>query len=58
MTTIQAANGKAQESKRETQQRDPYRAPRLVPLGTAVGLVQGGLGLYRDSSSTIQGRHG
>jgi hypothetical protein len=58
MKTIQPAAGKAQEPKRETQQQDTYRAPRLVHLGTAVGLVQGGLGLYRDSSSTIQGRHG
>ena len=58
MKTIQAATGKAQEPKRETQQQDTYRAPRPAPLGTAVGLVQGGLGLYRNSRSTIQGRHG
>jgi len=35
-----------QEPKRETPQpKDTtYRAPRLVPLGTAVDLVQGGTG--------------
>jgi hypothetical protein len=41
MKTMQAATDKAQESKREAQQQDTYRAPRLVTLGTAVGLVQG-----------------
>ena len=40
MTTMQAATEKVQEPKRETQQQDTYRAPRLVALGTAVGLVQ------------------
>ena len=57
MKTMQAATDKVREPKREAEQ-DAYRAPRLIALGTAVGLVQGGLGLYRDSSSTIQGRHG
>jgi hypothetical protein len=48
------------EPKNETlQSTDTYRAPRLVPLGTAVGLVQGGIGLYKDDpSNPIQGRHG
>jgi hypothetical protein len=34
-----------QEPKSEARQnKDTYRAPRLVPLGTAVDLVQGGSG--------------
>jgi hypothetical protein len=40
MKTMQAVTDKAQESKRDAQQQDTYRAPRLVTLGTAVGLVQ------------------
>ncbi len=28
-------------TKRDAQQQDAYRAPRLVTLGTTVGLVQG-----------------
>ena len=49
MKTMQAATNKAQEPKRDAQQQDTYRAPRLVTLGTAVGLVQGSRnGLYLD----------
>jgi hypothetical protein len=40
MKTMQTSADNVQEPKREAQQRDVYRAPRLVPLGTAVGLVQ------------------
>ena len=35
------------------QDKDAYRAPRLVPLGTAVSLVQGGAGTPFDSSNGI-----
>ena len=56
MTTIKHV----EESKNETlQSRETYRAPRLVRFGTAVDLVQGGLGLYQDSPGNYgQGRHG
>ena len=38
-----------QELKAEKREpKDTYRAPRLVPLGTAVDLVQGGWGRYND----------
>jgi hypothetical protein len=40
MKTMQAATEKVQEPKRESQQQDAYRAPRLISLGNAVGLVQ------------------
>jgi hypothetical protein len=42
MKTMQTATDKVQESKREAQQQDTYRAPRLVTLGTTIRLVQGG----------------
>jgi hypothetical protein len=41
MNTLSSANN-VQEPKSETPQpKDTYRAPRLVLLGTAVGLVRG-----------------
>jgi hypothetical protein len=45
-----------QEPKAETpQEKEPYRAPRLVRLGTARGLVQGGFNGYtRDGGSGWQ----
>lgn len=43
--------------KRESQQhKDTYRAPRLVTLGTAVGLVQGHLGRNLDGGSGFNSR--
>lgn len=49
-----------EEPKNETlKSTETYRAPRLVRLGTAVDLVQGGLGLYGDDpSAPYRGRHG
>ncbi len=49
-----------EEPKNETlQSTDSYRAPRLVRLGTAVNLLQGGNGLYGDDPSyPYRGRHG
>jgi hypothetical protein len=45
--------------KNETRGTDTYRAPRLVRLGAAADLVQGGLGLYSDDPShPYNGRHG
>jgi hypothetical protein len=40
MKTMQAATDKSQETKRDAQERDTYRAPRLISLGTAISLVQ------------------
>ena len=42
MNTL-SSTGNVQEPKVETRQnKDTYRAPRLVTLGTAAGLVQAG----------------
>jgi hypothetical protein len=52
MKTMQAATEKVQEPKRESQQLDAYRAPRLISLGNAVGLVQSfSSGRYNDYSA-------
>jgi hypothetical protein len=51
MKTLQPATDNVQEPKREAQ-RDTYRAPRLMSLGSAVGLVQAGIsGNALDSGS-------
>jgi hypothetical protein len=43
------SDDKVQEPKRQTPQKDDaYRAPRLVTIGTAHSLVQGGTGRYWD----------
>ena len=53
MKTLSSTSN-VQEPKSETpQNKDTYRAPRLVTLGTAVGLVQHGTG--RDFDSNIGG---
>jgi hypothetical protein len=55
MKTLQPSTDNVQEPKRETQQHnDTYRAPRLVALGTAVGIVNamhsGRFSDYKDRS--------
>jgi hypothetical protein len=48
MKTLNSPADTVQEPKRENSQpKNTYRAPRLVTLGTAVGLVQGGPGYQR-----------
>jgi hypothetical protein len=52
-TTMQSPSNNVREPKSETaQNKDTYRAPRLVTLGTAESLVQGScLGNVLDTSS-------
>jgi hypothetical protein len=42
MKTLNSPADNVQEPKVETATKEPYRAPRLVTLGTTVRLVQGG----------------
>jgi hypothetical protein len=41
MKTINWSADNVQESKKETQVSNGYRSPRVLPLGTAVELLQG-----------------
>jgi hypothetical protein len=59
MNTMTISN-RVDELKNETPRgTNTYRAPRLMHLGTAADLVQGGSGLYADDPShPFNGRHG
>lgn len=42
MKALQSTSARQEPKSEAPQNKDTYRAPRLVTLGTTVGLVQGG----------------